>query len=103
MPTASKRQRLLQRLLLCLVCNVLLLALTLTLICCFARESTYFRFGPHAGLSVVGVPIDTWQSYICLHAVLLVTQVIDVLGICRWVCYFSSNFSSFESNTDMRS
>ena len=79
MPSASKRQRLLQRLILCLVCNVLLLVLTLTLICCFARESTYFRFGPHAGLSVVGVPIDTWQRYICLHAVLLITQVIDML------------------------
>jgi hypothetical protein len=28
---------------------------------------------------VVGVPIDTWSSYICLHAVLLVTQVVDML------------------------
>ena len=74
-----KRQRLLHRLILCLVCNILLLTLTITLICCFAHESTYFRFGPHAGLSVVGVPIDTWSSYVCLHAVLLVTQVVDML------------------------
>ena len=73
----SKRTRLLQRLFLCLAANVGLLLLILGLILHCADESSYFRFGP--GLRIVGVPIDTWPRYLCLHGLLLVTQGIDML------------------------
>jgi len=73
----SKRTRLLRRLIACFVANTGLLLLLVGLMARFANESTYFRFGP--GLRVVGVPIDTWPRYYCLHAVLLLTQAIDML------------------------
>jgi hypothetical protein len=75
----SKRQRLLRRLALCCAANVALLILIIGLICCFSQESAYFRFGPHSNLSIMGVPINSWSRYACLHAVLLVTQVVDML------------------------
>ena len=75
----AKRARLLQRLFLCLAANVGLLLLLLGLILHFADESSYFRFGPWDGLRIVGVPINTWERYVCLHCVLLVTQGIDML------------------------
>ena len=75
--TTTKRRLLLNRLISCLAANVTLLLLVGTLIYFFAEGSDYFRFGP--GFSVVGVEIDTWNRYIGLHAVLLVTQTIDML------------------------
>ena len=75
----AKRARLLKRLFLCLAANVGLLGLLLGLILEFADESTYFRFGPWDGLRIVGVSINTWERYVCLHAVLLVTQGFDMM------------------------
>ena len=75
----TKRTRLLRRLVLCFAANVGLLLLLVALIWRFADESAYFRFGPCAALRIVGVPIDTWTRYACLHAVLLFTQTIDML------------------------
>ena len=74
----SKRTKLLRRLVLCFAATVALLLLV-ALIWRFADESAYFRFGPCAALRIVGVPIDTWTRYACLHAVLLFTQTIDML------------------------
>ena len=74
-----KRARLLRRLVLCLAANVGLLLLLVGLIWRFADESAYFRFGPSDGLRIVGVPINTWSRYACLHGLLLVTQAIDML------------------------
>jgi len=74
-----KRTRLLRRLALCFAANVTLLLLLVALIWRFANESSYFRFGPCAALRIVGVPIDTWTRYACLHAILLFTQTIDML------------------------
>ena len=75
----TKRTRLLRRLVLCFAANVGLLLLLVALIWRFADESAYFRFGPCAALRIVGVPIDTWTRYACLHGVLLFTQMIDML------------------------
>ena len=75
----AKRARLLKRLFLCLAANVGLLGLLLGLILEFADESSYFRFGPWDGLRIVGVSINTWERYVCLHAVLLVTQGFDMM------------------------
>ena len=75
----AKRTRLLKRLFQCLAANVGLLGLMLGLILEFADESSYFRFGPWDGLRIVGVSINTWERYVCLHAVLLVTQGIDMM------------------------
>ena len=76
-PHTTKRQRLLCRLVSCFAANVTLLLLIGVLIYFFAEGSDYFRFGP--GFAVAGVQIDTWDRYIALHAVLLVTQTIDML------------------------
>ena len=62
-----------------MVCNGSLLVLTIALICLFARESTYFRFGPSVDFSVAGVPINNWSRYFFLHLVLLLTQTTDML------------------------
>ena len=75
----SKRTRLLHRLVACLACNGTLLLLTIALICRFAHESAYFRFGPSADFSVAGIPITSWTRYLCLHCILLLTQATDML------------------------
>jgi hypothetical protein len=79
-PTKTvKRDKLLLRLSICFIGNVALLLMLFTLIYGFAEESTYFRFGPRDDFSIVGVKINTWTRYACLHGVLLVTQTVDML------------------------
>ena len=77
-PPRTKRQRLLGRLVACCAANVTLLLLTgLLIFYCCSEGGSYFRFGP--GFTAVGVKIDTWSRYVVLHAVLLVTQTVDML------------------------
>ena len=77
-PPRTKRQRLLGRLVACCAANVTLLLLTgLLIFYCCSEGGSYFRFGP--GFTAAGVKIDTWSRYVVLHAVLLVTQTVDML------------------------
>ena len=72
--TSAKRQRMMRRLALCFAGSAALLALIGGLVLGLAKESLYFRWGPRAGFSTLGVPIDTWARYGALHVILLATQ-----------------------------
>jgi len=58
----------------CLILNIIVLALVITLVSVFADGNAYWRFGPSETLTVVSVLINTWGKWIGL---LVLIAIVD--------------------------
>ena len=63
----------------CLVLNVALLTLVVALICTFATDNAYFRWGPHPDFVLISIRIDTNARYAMLLSTIALMNCIKVL------------------------
>ena len=69
-----------QKLILCTVCNGLMLILTLVAIAYFRdRDSKYFRFGPHDDLLLISIKVDTWLKWTLCVTLVGVLKIGDLI------------------------
>lgn len=68
-----------QKLRYCLVGNASVLGIVVILVCICASDTIYFRFGPHDGLALISVEINTWTRWCFLLGVILLVEVSRVI------------------------
>ena len=69
----------LQKILICLFCNVLILVFVIALVSFLASPSPYWRFGPSDTLILISVRIDSWNKYMGLLLIIGLIEASRVL------------------------
>lgn len=68
-----------QKIQLCLVSNIFLLVLFITLLFRFAsNQNPYWNYGPNEKLNIISVHIDTWKKYYILLGLITLLRVSQV-------------------------
>ena len=68
-----------KKILLCLIANVIILTIVVTLVSVFATESTYWRFGWSEDLIVISVRIHTFPRYMGLLFGIMIINISRVI------------------------
>jgi hypothetical protein len=69
-----------QRLVKCIMMNVMLLIIIIIFIAVFKNtDNSYLRIGPHSDLVILGIKIDNIKKYVLLQLLLLFIIVTDVI------------------------
>lgn len=57
----------------------LVTGLVIVCVCVFANDTGWMQFGPHAGLSVAGVAINTWARYALACLLVVTLRIVETL------------------------
>ena len=67
------------KLVISVIVDTIILSAGIFIISFFGKQNTYYRYGPHDNLTIVGLEINTWLKYILLHLFILIDQISQVI------------------------